>query len=292
MDQRRQPPPQQQGQQRRRPVNVAEIMAQIRRRIEQKKKDLNIGTELEDLQAMKLNPLPDPHQVRPMRAKGLYAEEGERVSELLRPKHQEPHPPLIDPFTRPQLVFERPNVSAETLFYSSRGASGRFLMLIRKFTRPLLKLFVNVDAYVYEQSQVNQALREMTVALSDRLQLQIVALRDRDDQILHRIDSLSERAEATRTAVETAIATLVETKIDRTVHYVRLLHEIQTNLVAELTKLAIENQNLKSRLSEINDRLEVQGKREAILEEQVQRVEDAVTPVEPVAGTGKPDDGA
>lgn len=289
MDQRRQPPPpQQQGQQRRRPVNVAEIMAQIRRRIEQKKKDLNIGRELEDLQAMKLKPLPDPHQVRPVRAKSLYVEESERVSELLRPKPQEPYPPLVDPFTRPQLVFERPNISAESLFYSSRGASGRFLMLIRKFTRPLLKLFVNVDAFVYEQSQVNQALREMTVALSDRLQLQIVALRDRDDQLLQRIDSLSERAEATRAAVET----LVETKVDRTVHYVRLLHEIQTNLVAELTKLAIENQNLKSRLSEINDRLEVQGKREAILEEQVQRVEDAVTPVEPVAGTGKPDDGA
>ncbi len=290
MDQRRQPPPQQQqqGQQRRRPVNVAEIMAQIRRRIEQKKKDLNIGTELEDLQAMKLKPLPDPHQVRPMRAKALYAEDAERIAELLRPKPQEPHPPLVDPFTRPQLVFERPNISAESLFYSSRGASGRVLMLIRKFTRPLLKLFVNVDAFVYEQSQVNQALREMTVALSDRLQLQIVALRDRDDQILQRIDSLSERAEATRAAVET----LVETKVDRTVHYVRLLHEIQTNLVAELTKLAIENQNLKSRLAEINDRLEVQGKREAILEEQVQRVEVAVTSVEPGPETGKPDDGA
>jgi hypothetical protein len=237
---------------------------------------------------MKLKPLPDPHQVRAMRANGLYPGAGERVSELITPKSQEPHAPLVDPFTRPQLVFEKPNVSAETLFYSSRGGAGRFLMLIRKFTRPLLKLFVNVDAYVYEQSQVNQALREMMVALHDRLQQQLISLRDRDDQMLQRIDSLSDRAEATRAAVEA----LVETKVNRTVHYVRLLHEIQTNLVAELTKLAIENQNLKSRLAEISDRLEVQGKREAILEEQVQRVEDAVAPGEPGPVTGKPDDGA
>jgi hypothetical protein len=259
MDQRRS------QQQRRRPVNVAEIMTQIRRRIEQKKKDLNYGTELEDLAVMKLKPLPDPQQVRPMRASGLYIEGGRQLTDVLSGK-QEPLPPLVDPFTRPALEFEKPNVSAEALFYSSRGASGRILMLIRKVTRPLLKLFVNLDAYVYEQAHVNQVLRNQTVEVYERLHQQLVDLRNRDDQIVHRIDSLREWFQST------AYLT------DKTTHYVRLLHGIQTSLVAELTKLAIENQNLKSRLAELDGRLDMQGKRESILEEQVQRIEVTVAP--------------
>lgn len=285
MEQRRQPP---QG--RRRPVNVAEIMAQIRRRIEQKKKDLNLGTELEDLQAMRLKTLPDPQQVRPIRAGALYSDMKTSVSDLLSFKGEPPSGPLVDPFSRPPLEFDKPNVSAEALFYSSRGGFGRLLMIVRKLTRPILKLFVNVDAYVFEQAQVNEALRLQILKLHDRLHQQLIDFRDRDDQVMRRVDHLSAQMSERAGAINTLTA--------RTVHYVQLLHQIQTNLVAELTKLAIENQNLKSRLTEINDRLDVQGKRSAILEEQVERVEEAVAPAgAPLdgssgTGTNEPGDGA
>lgn len=273
MEQRR--PPQQQG--RRRPVNVAEIMAQIRRRIEQKKRDLKMGSELEDLQAMRLKPLPDPHQVKAMKPRELYSNSDERPRQLLAAPPSRTWPPLSDPFTRPSLEYDKPNVSVETLFFSSRGVAGRILMVIRRFTRPLLKLFMNVDAYVAEQANVNQVLRNQTVALSDRMHEMIVVLRDRDDQILNRLDELRDR-QATQSD---RMAAVISEHIGRTTNYVRLLHGIQTSLVAELTKLAIENQNLRSRLGDLGDKLDMQSKREAILEEQVQKIEEAV--VEPGA---------
>ncbi len=261
MDQRRQ------QQQRRRPVNVAEIMAQIRRRIEQKKRDLKIGTEFDDLAAMKLKPLPDPQQVKSLKTPDLYGEPGGPRTGSFSMKNPEPRVQLVDPFTRPLLEFEKPNVSVEALFYSSRGGAGRFLMIIRKFTRPLLKLFLNLDAYVYEQAHVNQVLRNQTITVYERLHQQILDLRDRDDQMLRRIDYQSEWIE------------WMQTLRDQTAHYVKLLHGIQTNLVAELTTLAIENQNLRSRLAEMTDQLDLHGKREAIMEEQVQRIEETRTPL-------------
>lgn len=273
MEQRR--PPHQQG--RRRPVNVAEIMAQIRRRIEQKKRDLKMGSELEDLQAMRLKPLPDPHQVKALKPRELYSNSDERARQLLATPPSRTWPPLSDPFTRPSLEFDKPNVSAETLFFSSRGGAGPVLMLIRRFTRPLLKLFMNVDAYVAEQANVNQVLRNQTVALHDRMHEMIVILRDRDDQILNRLDELRDR----QAAQSDRMAAVISEHIGRTTNYVRLLHGIQTSLVAELTKLAIENQNLKSRLGDLGDKLDMQGKRGAILEEQVQKIEESV--VEPGA---------
>ncbi|MEW6369109.1 MAG: hypothetical protein AB1714_31160 [Acidobacteriota bacterium] len=261
----------QRRQHRRRPANVAEIMAQIRRRIEQKKKDLGYGAELEDLAAMKLKPRPDPQQVRSLRTGKLYEDLGRPVSELLKPEPPAGPPAAMpDPFARPPLAFERPNVSAETLFYSSRGGAGRLLMLIRRLTRPLLKLFVNVDAYVFEQSQVNQTLCQQTVMVHDRILEQLVDLRDRDDHLRERLDRLNASV-STRLDGLTAL-------VSRTVHYVQLLHGIQSSLVAELTKLAIENQHLKSRLEEVDDRLGLQGKREAIVEEQVQQIEELVAP--------------
>jgi len=257
-------------------VNVAEIMAQIRRRIEQKKRDLKIGTELEDLAAMRLRPLPDQQQVKALRTPELYPGANVALGETIATKTRAPAQPLVDPFTRPPLEFEKPNVSTEVLFYSSRGGFGRVLMVIRSVTRPILKLFMNLDAYVSEQAHVNQVLRNQTVSVYERVHQQIVDLRDRDDQVVGRVDATNE---SLRT-----LADMTSSLLAQTVHYVKLLHGIQTSLVAELSKLAIENQTLRSRLAELDDRLAIQGKREAILEEQVQQIEDACAPPREPAG--------
>jgi hypothetical protein len=47
------------------------------------------------------------------------------------------------------------NVSEETLWRSTRGGLGQLLMLVRRLTRPLVKLFANLEALVHLQRAIN-----------------------------------------------------------------------------------------------------------------------------------------
>ena len=47
------------------------------------------------------------------------------------------------------------NVSEETLWRSTRGGLGNLLMWVRRLTRPLVKLFANLEALVHRQRAIN-----------------------------------------------------------------------------------------------------------------------------------------
>jgi len=57
--------------------------------------------------------------------------------------------------------------------------------------------------------------------------------------------------------------------LDRSMEYVKLLHNLDHNLVVELTKLRIEFETLKSRARILEKDLEAQTRRERVLEKRL-----------------------
>jgi hypothetical protein len=77
------------------------------------------------------------------------------------------------------------NVSEETLWRSTRGGLGNLLMLVRRLTRPLVKLFANLEALAHRQRGINAEQDQRLTHLEDlasnlavemvRLQLELQA---------------------------------------------------------------------------------------------------------------------
>lgn len=208
-------------------VNVEEIMQQIRARIKEKRGADYTEQEVQELARVKLERFLDPQAVR---------------SDLLAHyRRQRTITPLSSVEPAPSIyAFDQ-----ETIYASSRGASGRILRFIRKLLNPVLKLLFNPNPLIHVVS-MQAALNGYYSRTMDRISERFV---QRDQ-----LDGLN--------------------------------FEVLNNLVVELTRLGIENRNLKMRVESLNTRLDFAERRGRALEGVVQYKTGAsplsLTTLEPV----------
>jgi predicted Holliday junction resolvase-like endonuclease len=167
-------------------VDVREVMREIRRRIEEKKRGLYTEEELREIGERPLHPVLDAHDFR----SGL-------LEELLGSP-------------------ERWNYSfdPETVYRSSRGLVGRVLESLRGVLKPIQKLFWNPNpmiAALSRQSDLNTCfvhlLHNMALEMT-RLNLEIEDLRNRVLQLQGRLE-LHSRREKT---LESLVAEQIEAR--------------------------------------------------------------------------------
>lgn len=145
-----------------------------------------------------------------------------------------PNPDRIRPFFHQQLdlEFDKP----ELKFYDSEynidlntftySANSGFLMKLRGWFRPFFRLYGNIDALIHKQAVFNREQAQFNVTIVDRL----------------------------------------EKSLARAFHCIRALHTLTNYLVAELTKVTLEQRLLKGRVDALASDLEQLRKRERLLE--------------------------
>ena len=160
-------------------VNVAEIMAAIRKRIEEKKKGLYTDEELLAIAEHRLDAVLDAHDFNPDLIKDFRANPAAWNF-------------LFDP---------------ETIYRSSRGGVGSLLGAIRRVLRPLQKLFWNPNPMIYalsRQSDLNNyyvhLLHNLSLELT-RLNLEVQDLKNRNLQLQGRLELLARREKTLETMV-------------------------------------------------------------------------------------------
>ncbi len=144
---------------------------------------------------------------------------------------------------------------ADTIYKSHRGP----LRWVRRLLNPLLKLFFNPNPLIH------------ALHLQGRMNAQLVEHLD----VLHR-----------QLDVEVNRRFMGRDEVDA-LHY-----EVITNLVLELTRLGIENRNLKMRVESLSTRLDFDERRARALEGVVQYRPGALTPPVAEPGAGGPRGGA
>lgn len=126
-------------------INLKQIEEDIRKEIEAKRKQLFTDEELDDLQKLELNIIPNSERVRPFFHKELE-------------------------FEKPDLKFfseTNYNIDLNTFTYS---ANSGFLMKLRGWFKPFFRLYGNIDALIYKQALFNREQAEANSALLNSLQ--------------------------------------------------------------------------------------------------------------------------
>lgn len=202
-------------------VNVEEIMRQVRARVKEKRGADYTEEEIKELAGVKLEKFLDPLAVR----SGLL-DEYRNARSVTTLADIEPAPDLY-------------GFDEESIYASSRGASGRMLRGIRKLLNPVLKLFFNPNPLI--------RVLNMQTALNGYFTRSIARVGSRE----------------------------------------ALNFEVLHNVVVELTRLSIENRNLKMRVESLNTRLDFAERRARALEGVVQYKPGSsavsLTTLEPVA---------
>ena len=153
-------------------VDVAEVMRGLRERIAEKKRSgLLTDAEVREIAEHPLHPVLEPHDLK----SGLLGE-------------------VLETPSRWNFAFD-----PETVYRSSRGGSGRALETIRRWLRPVQKLFWNptpVIAALSRQSELNAAyahvLHNLTLELT-RLNLEVQDLKHRALQMEARAEFQARR---------------------------------------------------------------------------------------------------
>lgn len=177
-------------------IDIKKLEEEIRKEIEEKRKGLFTDEELDDLQKLELNIIPNAERIRTYFYKELE-------------------------FEKPDLKFYETdfNIDLNTFTYS---ANSPFLMKLRNWFKPFFRLYGNIDALIHKQAIFNREQKMMTAAIVSAL--------------------------------------------EKPFHYIRVLHTLQNYLVAELTKLNLQQQTLKSQVDAIAYDLDQLRKRERLLE--------------------------
>lgn len=110
-------------------VDLKKIEEEIRKEIEEKRKRLFTDDELDELQKMELNIIPNPDRVRPF-------------------FHQELE------FEKPETKFYETdyNIDLNTFLFSSNSG---MLMKLRNWFKPFFRLHGNIDALIHKQALFN-----------------------------------------------------------------------------------------------------------------------------------------
>jgi len=177
-------------------VNLQKIEEEIRKEIEEKRKRLFTDEELEELQQLELQILPNPDRVRTYFHKPL---------EMDLPEGDY-------------------NIDINTFVFSSHSKKGQWVMRLRNWFRPFFRLYGNMDALIHKQALFNASI----------------------------VDSLK-----------------------KPFHYIRVLHTLNNYLVAELTKLNLQHQALKSQVDALAYDLEQLRRRERLIEKIATLKEDS-----------------
>jgi len=155
------------------------------------------------------------------------------------------NPDRIRPYFLKELEFEIPelklpeyfdrdyNIDLNTFLHSSRSGFGIVLSKLRSILKPFFRLHGNIDALIYKQAQFNREQVQFNVLLIERF------------------------------------GKILEKLIERPFHYIRVLHTLVNYLVAELTKLNLQHQVLKSQVEALAYDLDQLRKRERLLEKMV-----------------------
>jgi hypothetical protein len=156
-------------------VDVQEVMREIRRRIEEKKRSgLLTDAEVREIAEHPLRPVLEAHDLK---------------SGLL--------PELLERPGRWNYDFD-----PETLYRSSRGGAGRALETVRRWLRPVQKLFWNPTPMISalsRQKDLNAAyahlLHNLVLEIT-RLNLEVTDLKQRALQLQGRLDLQAQRGKA------------------------------------------------------------------------------------------------
>lgn len=185
-------------------IDVKKLEEEIRKEIEEKRKRLFTDEELDELQKLELNIIPNAERIRTYFLKELDLE-----------------------LEKPDLKFYESdfNVDLNTFLYS---ANSPFLMKVRNWFKPFFRLYGNIDALIHKQAIFNREQTKITAA------------------IIGSLDAL-----------------------EKPFHYIRVLHTLQNYLVAELTKLNLQHQMVKSQVDALAYDLDQLRKRERLLEKMV-----------------------
>jgi hypothetical protein len=126
-------------------IDLKQIEEEIRKEIEAKRKQLFTDEDLDELQKLELNIIPNPERVRP--------------------------------FFHKELEFEKPdqkffaeteyNIDLNTFTYS---ANSGFLMKLRGWFRPFFRLHGNIDALIHKQALFNREQAELNSSIISSLQ--------------------------------------------------------------------------------------------------------------------------
>jgi hypothetical protein len=152
-------------------VDVEAIMASIRKRIEEKRKGLYTEDEIREIAEHRLDAVLDAHEFN---------------SDFIKDFRAAPE--------RWNFLF-----GAETVYESSRGAVGRLLYLLRRWLRPIQKLFWNPNPMISalsRQSDLNayyvHLLHSLAVEIT-KLNLEAQDLRNRVLQLQGRLEFQARR---------------------------------------------------------------------------------------------------
>ncbi len=232
-------------------VNVEQIMEQIRARIREKRGVDYTEQQLSELAAVKLEKLIDP-----------------RVRSDLVEQFRSRQPAVFDPVLLPPLPEDMTYVDAppfvygteldytfeaETIYETHRGS----LRFVRRLLNPILKLLFNPNPLIlalHRQGRINVKIADVAKFINrinknvnDTLNKRMRWLLEREELIAER-DTVRERQRVERREMDA------------------LYYEVIHNLVFELTRLGIENKNLKMRVESIASRLEFNERRARALE--------------------------
>ena len=170
-------------------------------------------------------------------------ERGEAAPASASPRTAPPAPPPTDWNPEPQ------------------GAKQTIKKILRKLMRPFFPVIRLLALPIHEELRATiKSLHETNVRLDNLyrlLQMQAVEF-DR------KIDLAGERMDQGDLRLDHLEGRLKD--LDKSMEYIRLLHNLDHNLVLELTKLKVEEEALKSKVRVLEKELETLGKREKAIE--------------------------
>jgi uncharacterized coiled-coil protein SlyX len=131
------------------------------------------------------------------------------------------------------------------------GLKGKLKAVALKLMRPFFPLIRFLGLPLHQDIRATQQSLSETDKRIDTLEIHLVRTGERIDKTELRLDLLEERIK----------------DLDESMEYIRLLHNLDHNLVVELTKLRIEFDTLKSKFGILEKDLDYLRARERALEE-------------------------
>jgi len=179
----------------------------------------------------------------------------------------EPERSFLQDKTQPDLVSweEEENESPPEMIRERSRVKSLLLKIMKPFA-PVIKFLVlpvheSLMDTVHNLHRTNMRLDYLTVKIGKQLE-------ELNGQISRGLDDLSGRIGDVDRHASTKLDTVFD-ELARVRDYIKLLHNLSHNIVIELTKLKIEEENLKIKSRIMEKDFEFLGKREKVLEKHV-----------------------
>ncbi len=277
-------------------INVEEIMAAIRKKIQDKKDSgLLKQREIDEIAEMELQPLPDFLEIPNTYEPHLYPnfgkynavptpsdEEMQRAELDKRPKRPFFSQPMARRLTNASSAQYTPIPLPAALELQETGLAKKLLKAIRSLLNPLIR-FMNRPMYLELQTaiiQLQNSHAEINIIVAngiEELQKTIIELQTASVEIKAAIFELYELFELQPALFKLKVA-LVDTQNQMLKHipivlksseYIKLLHNVSNNIIVEASKLKTEEELLKTKIKILEDKMEFLENRERALEKKL-----------------------